>query len=75
VALPFFLMLDEITPPPLDAPALAYLQALAAESMGWQPLGQGTYLHHGDVDKSASVSHVVGIPNVSLAGMNVLLLV
>jgi len=50
------------------------LQALAAESMGWQPLGQGTYLHHGDADENEDVIHVVGIPDMSMAGMNVLLL-
>ena len=60
---------------PLDAAALAELQTLAAVSMGWQPLGRGAYLHHGDVDETENVIHVVGIPDASLAGVNVLLLV
>ena len=57
---------------PLDAQALADLQQLAAESMGWQPLGEGAYLHHGDAEEN--VIHVVGIPDTALAGLNVLLL-
>ena len=60
---------------PLDATALAELQALAAEAMGWQPLAQGAYLHHGDADEKENVIHVVGIPDAQMAGMNVLLLV
>ena len=59
---------------PLDAASRAELQALAAEAMGWQPLGQGAYLHHGDVDGEENIIQVVGVPDVSLAGMNVLLL-
>ena len=60
---------------PLDAASLAELQALAAEAIGWQPLGQGAYLHHGDADGEENVIQVVGVPDVSMAGMNVLLLV
>ena len=59
---------------PLDATALAELQALAAEAMGWQPLGQGAYLHHGDANGQENVIHVVGVPDVGMAGMNMLLL-
>ena len=60
---------------PLDAASRAELQALAAEAMGWQPLGQGAYLHHGDADGEENVIHVVGVSDVSMAAMNVLLLV
>ena len=59
----------------LHETALAELQALAAEAMGWQPLGQGTYLHHGDTNGEQKVIEVVGVPDASMAGMNVLLLV
>lgn len=61
--------------PPLDAANLAELQALAAEAMGWQPLGQGTYLHHGDTEEAENIIHVVGVPDANMAGLNVLLLV
>jgi hypothetical protein len=55
----------------------AELDAIKAESIGWLPLGQGAYLHHGDpqATNEDSVIQVVGIPDASLAGMNVLLLV
>ncbi|MDD5479265.1 hypothetical protein [Rhodoferax sp.] len=49
--------------------------SIQAESINWQPLGQGAYLHHGDVEESEIVIRVVGIPNANMAGMNVLLLV
>ena len=48
------------------------LAALEAESIGWQPLGEGAYLHVGDPE--ALVITVVGVPEVGMAGMNVLLL-
>jgi len=57
---------------PLDAEALADLQTLAAESMGWQPLGDGVYLHHGDAEEN--VIHFVGVPDTAFTGLNVLLL-
>lgn len=59
-----------------DAESLADLQSLAAESMGWQPLGEGGYLHHGtktDTD-AETVIHVVGVPDTAYTGLNVLLL-
>ena len=59
---------------PLDATALAELQALAAEAMCWQSLGQGAYLHQGDANGEENVIQVVGVPDVGMAGMNVLLL-
>lgn len=52
----------------------AELQALAAESMGWQPLSEGVYVHHGDASGDDNVIHVVGLPDIALAGLNVLLL-
>ena len=52
----------------------AELQALAAESMGWQPLSAGVYLHHGDASGEEDVIHVVGLPDMALAGLNILLL-
>ena len=73
--LPTYLTFPDTDLLPLDATALAELQALAAEALGWQPLGQGAYLHHGDADGEQNVIHVVGVPDVSMAGMNVLLLV
>jgi len=42
-----------------------------AESIGWQPLGEGAYLHVGDPE--APVITVVGVPEVGMARMNVVL--
>jgi hypothetical protein len=58
----------------LDAASQAEIQALAGEAMGWQPLGPGAYLHLGDTDGEENVIHVVGVPDTSLVGLNVLLL-
>lgn len=55
----------------LDIASLSDLAAIEAESIGWQPLGEGAYLHHGDPD--ALVIEVVGVPDAGMAGMNVLL--
>ena len=54
-----------------DANLLAELAAIEAESIGWQPLGESAYLHVGD--PNAMVIDVVGMPEVGMAGMNVLL--
>jgi len=57
----------------LDRPAkLAELDAIEAESIGWLPLGDGAYLHVGDPDEEETVITVVGVPDASMAGMNVL---
>ena len=40
--------------------------AIAAESIGWPPLGDGAYLHMGDPDALAIT--VVGVPDVKMAG-------
>ena len=60
----------------MDAEALADLNALAAESIGWQPLGEGAYLHDGAKGnpEAEQVIYVVGIPDTAWAGLNVLLL-
>lgn len=57
---------------PFDLQAeMAELAAIEAESIGWQPLGDGAYLHLGDPE--ALVIEVVGVPDAGMAGMNVLL--
>ena len=50
---------------------MAELAAIEAESIGWLPLGDGAYLHVGDPE--ALVITVLGVPEVGMAGMNVLL--
>jgi hypothetical protein len=56
----------------LDTQAeLHELAAISAESIGWQPLSDGAYLHVGDPD--APVIEVVGVPDAGMAGVNVLL--
>ena len=50
---------------------LADLAAIEAESIGWPPLGEIAYLHVGD--PQGDVITVVGVPEVGMAGMNVLL--
>jgi hypothetical protein len=61
----------------LDDNLTAELEALQAEAMGWLPLDAGAYFHHGLKSESeeAVVIQMVGIPDVQMAGMNVLLLV
>jgi hypothetical protein len=49
------------------------LAAIEAESIGWLPLGDGAYLHLGKPDEEEIVITVVGVPEVGMAGMNVLL--
>ena len=74
MTMPADLTFIHIDPAPLDAASRAELQALAAEAMGWQPLGQGAYLHLGDVDGEENIIQVVGVPDVQMSGFNVLLL-
>ena len=57
-----------------EAELQAELAAIEAESIGWQPLGDGAYLHLGKPDEEEIVITVVGVPEVGMAGMNVLLL-
>ena len=58
--------------PLLSVEDAQWLANLAAESIGWLPLGDGAYLHVGDPD--ALVITVVGVADAGMAGMNVLLL-
>lgn len=65
----------ELNPPLItEAELQAELAATEAEAMGWLPLtteeGESAYLHVGDPD--AMVIHVVGVPEASMAGVNVL---
>lgn len=48
---------------------------IVAESIGWQPLEQGAYLHLGGREDEEAVITVVGVPETSMASANVLLLV
>lgn len=54
-----------------DEELAADVAALAVESMGWVPLSDAAYLHVGN--QEALVIKVVGVPEVGMAGMNVLL--
>ena len=47
----------------------AELAAIEAESIGWLPLGEITYLHVGAPE--APVIDVVGVPDAGMVGMNV----
>ena len=46
-----------------EAELQAELAAIEAEAIGWQPLGDGAYLHVGDPE--ALVITVVAVPEVS----------
>lgn len=67
-----YLTFPAVDLPPLDSASLTELQALAAEAMGWQSLGEGVYLHLGS---EKAVIEVVGIAKADMAGSNVLWLV
>ena len=54
-----------------EAELQAELAAIEAESIGWQPLGDGAYLHVGDPE--ALVITVTGVPEAGMVGVNVLL--
>jgi hypothetical protein len=66
---------------PHDANQAAFLhelKALQTEALGWLPLAQGAYLHRGapaDSPQDFAVVEVVGLADVSMAGLNVLWLV
>ena len=67
-------MLKEV--PLFDLQAeLQELAAIEAEAIGWQPLGDGAYLHLGKPDEEEIVITVTGIPDAAMVGMNVLLIV
>ncbi len=57
----------------LRADFLREMAEIEAESIGWQPLGDGAYLHVGKPDEEEIVITVVGVPDASMAGMDVLL--
>ena len=59
--------------PLLSVEDAQWLENLAAESIGWLPLGEGAYLHLGKPEEEAVVITVVGVPDAGMAGMNVLL--
>ena len=59
--------------PELEAEFLRELKEIEAESIGWQPLGDGAYLHLGKPEEEEIVITVVGVPDAGMAGMNVLL--
>ena len=62
--------------PLIDPEALqAELAVIEGEAIGWQPLGEGAYLHLGKQDEAAPIVTVIGIPEAAMAGMNVLLLI
>ena len=52
---------------------MAELAAIEAESIGWLPLGDGSYLHLGKPEEEEIVITVVGAPDAGMAAMNVLL--
>jgi hypothetical protein len=57
----------------LEEDFLAELAQIKAESIGWIPLEQGAYLHHGE--PNVTVIEVVGLAKEDMAGSNVLWLV
>ena len=52
---------------------LVEIANIEAESIGWLPLTDGAYLHQGKPEEEEIVITVVGVPEVGMAGMNVLL--
>lgn len=53
----------------IEADFLRELAEIEAESMGWQPLEQGVYLHKGSDDTEVVIT---GQATPAMAGMNVL---
>ena len=51
---------------------LQELAAIEAESIGWLPLGEGAHLHVGNPEEEEIVITVTGVPEVGMAGVNVL---
>jgi hypothetical protein len=54
----------------ISAEDAQFLAEVAAESIGWLPLGDSAYLHVGDPEDD--VITVVGVPDAAMAGVNVL---
>lgn len=59
--------MDNPAPLITDEELAADLAALAVEAIGWLPLDDDAYLHVGDPD-----ALVIEVPEVGMAGMNVL---
>ncbi len=60
-----------LTPSDIEADFWRELREIEAESMGWQPLEVGAWLHAGD--EQATTVTVVGVPDLALSGQAVLL--
>lgn len=60
-----------LTPSDIEADFWRELREIEAESMGWQPLEAGAWLHAGDTQ--ATTVTVVGVPDLALSGQAVLL--
>ena len=59
----------------LELPAeMQELAVIKAESIGWYRLDDDAYLHLGKPGEEEVVITVVGVPEVEMAGMNVLLM-
>lgn len=56
-----------------DGVAHGWLQQLAAESLGWQPVGDDCYLHVG-ASLDAPVIEVIGVVTDARAEMNAVLI-
>lgn len=63
--------MNQLPPNPIEADFLRELREIEAESMGWQALEPGVYLHAGD--PQAETVTVVGLPDIALMGQAVLL--
>ena len=63
--------MNQLPPNPIEADFLRELRVIEAESMGWQALEPGVYLHAGD--PQAETVTVVGLPDIALMGQAVLL--
>ena len=57
----------------IDADLNLEFEAIQGEAMGWLPIGDAAYVHIGDDDSREVI--VIGVPDVNLAGANLLLLV
>lgn len=52
----------ELNPSLITEAELQELAAIEAESIGWQPLGEGGYLHVGQPDEAETIITVTGAP-------------
>ena len=63
---------DDTDRPRLHLDLNQLLAEIEAESIGWIPLGEQAYAHRGK-DEPADEILVVGLPDATMAGLNVLL--